>query len=256
MARRPVKWTLTREPDLTGAAADPRDDIPTNSTRSATTPSGDDRGEARVAGETAALDTPPARCVDRSADGARRRFRVSLHVRGRRRRRLAPAHREPRERRRPSGALVRRHPAAVVLRRHQRPARASTSSPSIPAASRSPAYRSRVSLDSRCSGTRSAAPKAAASTRGTPNGLEIPAGRMDGDQHAPHRVAVKMPVPEGGFYTVRAIGARRRRPPDANRRRPSTRSVPATRRGSASITTASRSSPRRRRGSRARPRAS
>ncbi len=76
-------------------------------------------------------------------DEARRRHPVRLPARRRRRGRLAPAHRQPRQHHRPSGALVHRRAASSRTSSSRPPASRPRSSPPGSTASRSPACRSK-----------------------------------------------------------------------------------------------------------------
>ena len=87
-----------------------------------------------------------------------------------------------------------------------------------------PACRSRC-RSCACSGTRCAAPKAAASTRGTPNDVEVPAGEWTVHIGRRRRCRVTIPVPEGGYYVLARDGQRRRRPSRRGPTRRSTRSA-------------------------------
>ena len=98
------------------------------------------RADARVAGETVALDADGTLTLDLPTK-RRCGLRLPLHVRGRRRGRLAPAHRQSRER---SSCIRRRGRSACAGPTSSptpRPARASTSSPSIRPARPWPASR-------------------------------------------------------------------------------------------------------------------
>ena len=117
MARRPVKWTLTREPDMT---------IPSPILERYP----DDQYVVRLLPATREPWRRTRRrrdggahggwhIRDRSADRALGRLRLSLQVRGGRRGHLPPAHRESVERRRASRALAHRPAAPGVVRRHE-----------------------------------------------------------------------------------------------------------------------------------------
>ena len=111
MARRPVKWTMTRAVDLTCRRRMP-EKFPTSSYAFGYFPVAP-TGKRAMSPAKPSRSTRPARSTvtvpsDRDVDVA-----VPLHLRSRRRRHLAPAHRQSHERWSCPGALVHRPAAAV-----------------------------------------------------------------------------------------------------------------------------------------------
>ena len=242
MARRPVKWSMTRAVGCRACRPPSPRSSRASSTRLATTriaPIGQDsacRRRNRRARRDGALD-------GHGPERPRRRCAVPLHLRSRCRRHLAPAHRQPYER--DGGA--------------RRPGTSACGSPCVFADVGTGTSVDVVAVDPQ--GQRGGRRDRHAHARSHPVELG-PARRRQRLLHLgnrAHRGAVRRvdgatsATPGerqdrdagGRLLSAPRDGSGRRRPPDADRHVDATRSARATRPGSATITTASRSSPRR-----------
>ena len=251
---RPVHWSLTHDPDFSvpSAITDQRQwadyhvRLLPGRGHAAWRQFG--RGGRRDARRERASSRCPCRPI------ARRGLRVPLHVRRRRRGRVASAHRQPR---RASSCIPRRGtsacgcPTTSPIRRRARPSMSSRRRSRRRGGHRRPRSSCRSSASS---GIRSATPKASGFYSWETQKRREAGGRMDRSRRRRRPASQAIPVPEGGSYDPPRDRERRGGTHDAHRDVLLRHSATATPRGSASTQPDQARARAARRGSPARPR--